>query len=227
MWRTMWRLGTRSLWVIGTLLSLWGCSRSTPEFVSRPEPWRTHEESACLAGGYARPGPFLVQRAALGGPGYCGAAHPFEMTAATGGQVQMRPAALLTCPMIPAVNHWVLSVVTPAARRQFGLAVVELKVASSFACRPMNHVSGARISEHGHANALDISGFQLADGRWISVKDGWYGDARERAFLRYVHQASCEIFTTVLGPNYDANHRDHFHLDLARHGRDGSARICK
>jgi hypothetical protein len=42
-----------------------------------------------------------------------------------------------------------------------------------------------------------------------------------------VHGGACSIFTTVLGPNYDANHRDHFHLDLARHGRDGEGRICK
>ena len=72
-----------------------------------------------------------------------------------------------------------------------------------------------------------MSGFLLANGRWVMVKSGWYGDLRERAFLRNVHQGSCETFTTVLGPNYDANHHDHFHLDLARHGRDGTYRVCK
>ena len=91
----------------------------------------------------------------------------------------------------------------------------------------MNHVSGARLSEHGHANAVDISAFVLADGRTVHVKSGWWGAFAERNFLRAVHGGACSIFTTVLGPNYDANHRDHFHLDLARHGRDGEGRICK
>ena len=149
------------------------------------------------------------------------------MTAALSGRVAMRPAALLRCPMIPAVDHWMQTTVMPAALRNFSQPVVEIKVAASYSCRPMNHVDGARLSEHGHANALDVSAFQLADGRWISVKQGWYGDLRERNFLRHVHQGSCETFSTVLGPYYDAAHRDHFHLDLARRGRDGEGRICK
>jgi hypothetical protein len=149
------------------------------------------------------------------------------MSAALDGQIAMRPAALLRCPMIPAVEHWMRTAVAPAAHRHFGMPVAEIKVAASYGCRPMNHVWGARLSEHGHANALDVSGFQLADGRWITVKQGWHGDPRERAFLREVHQGGCSTFTTVLGPNYDANHRDHFHLDLARHGRGGEGRICR
>jgi hypothetical protein len=108
-----------------------------------------------------------------------------------------------------------------------GAPVVELKVAASYSCRPMNGAHGARLSEHGHANAVDISGFVLADGRIVQVKGGWWGAWAERAFLREVHGGACNIFTTVLGPSYDANHRDHFHLDLARHGRDGEGRICK
>jgi hypothetical protein len=129
--------------------------------------------------------------------------------------------------MLPAVDRWVREVVSPAARRHFGIPVIELKVAASYGCRPMNHVRGARLSEHGYANALDVSAFQLADGRWISVKRDWWGGPRERGFLRHVHQGACDTFTTVLGPNYDANHRDHFHMDLARHGRNGQMRICK
>src|SRR5256885_128524 len=87
---------------------------------------------------------------------------------------------------------------------------------SLWACsRAMNHVPGARLSEHGHANAVDISAFVLADGRVVQVKSGWWGAMAERTFLRAVHGGACSIFTTVLGPSYDANHRDHFHLDLA------------
>lgn len=224
----MWsRPRVHSVLVVFGLLLLWGCGKSGPQFVSRYEPWREAEEAQCLRSGHVRATPFIVQRAAVSAAGYCGASQPFEMTAALGGRVTMRPAALLRCPMIPAVEYWVQTTVMQAALRNFGQPVVEIKVASSYSCRPMNHVDGARLSEHGHANALDVSAFQLADGRWISVKQGWYGDLRERNFLRHVHQGGCETFATVLGPNYDAAHRDHFHFDLARRGRDGEGRICK
>jgi hypothetical protein len=205
-----------------------GCSSSTkPTFVAKHEPWRADEEQACLASGLVRANPSLVTRAALGGPSQCGAAQPFEMSGAAAGRVQLKPAAMLRCPMVPAVERWVQRVVEPAARLHLGVPVSGLKVAASYACRPINHVSGGRLSEHGHANALDVSAFHLADGRTVTVKEGWWGDMRERAFLRAVHQGGCEEFTTVLGPNADSYHRDHFHLDLARHGRDGLMRICK
>ncbi|KAB2920836.1 MAG: extensin family protein [Hyphomicrobiaceae bacterium] len=207
-------------------LTLWGCSQQ-PRFVARDEPWRADEERACLASGAVRETHFIAARSGLGGPSVCGALRPFSVSATAQGWVQLRPAALLRCPMVPAVDHWVQRVVMPAARYHLGVPVVELKVAASYSCRPMNHVNGARLSEHGHANAIDISGFVLANGHTITVKTGWWGAFAERNFLRSVHQGACDVFTTVLGPNYDANHRDHFHLDLARHGRDGTNRICK
>ena len=91
----------------------------------------------------------------------------------------------------------------------------------------MNHVSGAQLSEHGYANALDISRFTLASGEVVTVKGGWYGTARERAFLRDIHDGACTMFTTVLGPEYNAEHRDHFHMDLAHHGREGLKSYCR
>lgn len=211
--------------VLATLV-VWGCSRK-PDFVAKYEPWRDDEERACLASGYVRENRFLLTRASLGGPSACGALRPFEMSAASAGRVSLRPAALLRCPMIPAVERWVQRVVEPEARRAFGMPLVELKVAASYGCRPMNNIHGAKLSEHGHANAIDISEFLLANGRRVSVRDGWFGDPRERAFLRAVHDGACWEFTTVLGPNADGYHRDHFHLDLARHGPDGRDRICK
>lgn len=157
----------------------------------------------------------------------CGAARPYEMSGALGGRVALKPAALLRCPMIPQVERWVGATVAPATRYYFGADLVEMTVAASYGCRPVNHVSGGRLSEHGYANALDISLFKLSDGRVISVKADWYGDERARAFLREVHRGGCREFTTVLGPEADVYHRDHFHLDLARHGRDGLGRICQ
>jgi len=203
-----------------------GCS-SAPNFVAKYEPWREEEENACIASGVVRNIPAIEQRSALGGPSYCGTVHPFEMSTANQGRVALKPAALLRCPMIPQVERWVHDTVAPAARYYFASELAEIKVAGSYSCRPMNNVFGARLSEHGYANAVDISAFVLEDGQTITVKGGWRGDERQQAFLRDVHQGGCREFMTVLGPNYDRNHHDHFHLDLARHGGDGLKRICK
>jgi hypothetical protein len=208
-------------------LVLWGCGTVGPDFVAKEEPWRAAEERSCVTSGTIRQTSFLRGRSALNGPSVCGASAPYEMSAADRGRVLMKPPALLRCPMIPQVDRWVREVVEPAARYHFGQSVSELTVAASYACRPMNHKIGGRLSEHGYANALDISAFRLASGENITVKGGWRGTERERAFLRDVHRGACQEFTTVLGPNFDANHHDHFHMDLARHGRDGMMRICK
>ncbi len=199
----------------------------TPRFVAKEEPWREDEERACLAAGVVRESPFVAVGDWLGGPSVCGALRPFTVAAAAQGLVQLRPAALVRCPMVPAIDRWVERVVVPASRDHLGMQVVELRLAASYACRPMNNVDGANLSEHGHANAVDVSGFVLADGRVVNVKSGWWGALSERNFLREVHRGACGEFTTVLGPAYDLNHRDHFHLDLAHHGRDGEGRICK
>lgn len=205
-------------------LALWACS-SRPTFVAKEEPWRADEERACLASGYVRESPFVTVRSALGGPSVCGAIRPFTVSATARGAISLQPPALLRCPMIPAVEHWMERIVMPAARYYLRADIVGLKVAASYSCRPMNHVHGARLSEHGHANALDVSAFVLDNGTTVTVKGGWWGSLAERNFLRAVHDGACSVFTTVLGPAYDANHRDHFHLDLARHNAEG--RICK
>jgi hypothetical protein len=208
---------------------LWGCSGSKqPTFVAEPhQPWREDEERACLASGLVRESPFLQSRSALGGPSPCGAERPFEMAATGAGRIALRPAAVLRCPMIPAVERWTKAVLEPAARLHLGMPVVELKVVASYACRPRNGIAGGRLSEHGLANAIDIAEFRLADGRVVTVKEGWWGGIRERAFLRAVHRGACQEFATVLGPDADAFHRDHFHFDLARHGRDGTYKVCR
>jgi hypothetical protein len=203
-----------------------GCS-TTPQFVAKDDPWRGAEERACLGSGVVRESPYIRTRSSLGGPAPCGAERPFEVAAVADGRVGLQPAALLRCPMIPQVDRWVATSVDPAAQRHLGTTVAELKVAASYSCRPINHQWGGRLSEHGHANALDVAAFVLADGRTVTVKAGWNGNEGERAFLRSIHQGACSEFTTVLGPNADSYHRDHFHLDLARHGRDGLMRICK
>jgi Extensin-like protein C-terminus len=133
------------------------------------------------------------------------------------GPAAVAPAATLACPMVSALDRWVTDAVQPAAQRWFGEGVIEIKQISAYSCRSMNGQRGAPISEHAFGNALDVAAFTLADGRKITVKDGWRGAPEERGFLHDVHAAACQQFSTVLAPGSNAFHYDHIHVDLARH----------
>ncbi|HWV54141.1 extensin family protein [Pseudorhodoplanes sp.] len=140
------------------------------------------------------------------------------------GPVEIKPAATLACPMVSALDRWIIDSVQPAARRWFRQPVVEIRQISAYSCRGMNGQPGARISEHAFGNALDIASFTLADGRKITVKNGWRGSPEEQGFLRDVQGAACDQFNTVLAPGSNRFHYDHFHLDLMR--RRSANRIC-
>jgi len=130
------------------------------------------------------------------------------------GPVAVRPAATLACPIVSVLDRWLADSVQPAATRWFGARVVEIKQISAYSCRGMNGNASAHISEHAFGNALDIAAFTLADGRRITVKDGWRGLPEEQGFLRDVQAAACQQFSTVLAPGSNAYHHDHIHVDL-------------
>lgn len=141
------------------------------------------------------------------------------------GPVAVKPAATLACPIVSMLDKWMLDAVQPAAMRWFGTPVVEIKQISAYSCRGMNGNSNAHISEHAFGNALDVAAFTLADGRRISVKDGWRGLAEEQGFLRDVQGGACQLFNTVLAPGSNVYHYDHIHVDLMR--RASGRVICK
>lgn len=123
----------------------------------------------------------------------------------------------MTCPLARQFARWVRDAVQPAARQAFGRAVARIESFGTYACRTVNSRPGARLSEHAFANAADVSAFVLADGRRVTVLDGWNGeDARVRGFLRAVHRGGCERFSVGLGPDSDAAHQDHIHFDMGR-----------
>ncbi|MBX6425426.1 MAG: extensin family protein [Variibacter sp.] len=143
----------------------------------------------------------------------------------SGTAVSVVPAATLACPMVSALDRWVAEAVQPAAQRWFNQPVVEIRQISAYSCRGMNGQRGAPISEHAFGNALDIAAFTLADGRRITVQDGWRGEPEEQGFLRDVQSAACDQFSTVLAPGSNIFHYDHIHVDLAR--RHSGRTICK
>src|ERR1700761_9026706 len=141
------------------------------------------------------------------------------------GPVAVKPTATLACPIVSVLDRWLAESVQPAAMRWFGARVVEIKQISAYSCRGMNGNSRAHISEHAFGNALDIAAFVLADGRKISVQDGWKGLPEEQGFLRDVEAAACNDFTTVLAPGSNIYHYNHIHVDLMR--RDHRPIICQ
>jgi hypothetical protein len=138
---------------------------------------------------------------------------------------QLTPAATLACPLVSALDRWVSEGVQPAALRWFGSPVSEIRQIGSYSCRSMNGAGGHGISEHAFGNALDIAGFTLADGRKITVKDGWHGSPEEQGFLHDVQLYACGTFVTVLAPGYNAAHYNHIHVDLMR--REPGYRPCR
>ena len=123
----------------------------------------------------------------------------------------------MTCPLARQFARWARQSVQPAAQRFLDSPVRRIETFGSYACRGVNGRSGGRLSEHAYANAVDVSGFVLADGRRVTVQDGWNGDDRDvRRFLRAVHEGGCRHFSIGLGPESNAYHYNHFHFDMGR-----------
>lgn len=119
----------------------------------------------------------------------------------------------VACPLADTFADWARFGVDRAARQILGSPLVRIETMGSYSCR--NVAGTSRRSAHATAGAIDISGFVLADGRRITVLGGWSaGSDREREFLRVIHTSACKRFGTVLGPNYNAAHRDHLHVEL-------------
>ena len=118
----------------------------------------------------------------------------------------------VTCPVASAFAAWARFGVDRAARVYLGSPLQRIETFGSYSCR--NVAGTSRRSGHASATAIDVSAFVLEDGRRISVESGWSGGtAREREFLRVVHDSACKRFGTVLGPNYNAAHEDHLHIE--------------
>ena len=125
------------------------------------------------------------------------------------------PDPVTTCPVAVATHLWLLDSVQPAAQATFGQGVARIEHYGAFSCRRLYGRDEGPWSEHATGNAVDIAAFVLDDGRRISVLGDWSGEAEEAQFLRTVRDGACKGFSTVLSPDYNAAHRDHFHLDRA------------
>jgi hypothetical protein len=223
--------------VVAVVLMTGGCAAAQTAPLPRPHPPGPHSEAAGESGVAPRgtPAPTACQlrltpdRAmfqplgAFAGPGECGGPDIVSLQQVITKDhlsVEISPTATLRCEMAEAIVDWVREdlVSGPAV---LGSVLAGIENLDSFECRGQNRIVGAKLSEHGRANALDISAIRLKSGRVVRPTDPGVSED----FRIAMRTSVCARFTTVLGPGSDGYHEDHIHIDLAE--RHSGYRICQ
>jgi hypothetical protein len=157
------------------------------------------------------------------GPGECMATDVVALNAVLlpdKRRVVFSPPATLRCAMAETVAEWITEDVAPIIGA-IGTSLNSIEILESFGCRPRNGVAGAQVSEHGHANALDVGSFKLANGEVVELTS-----SRVAVSLREkLRDSACARFSTVLGNGADAYHDTHVHIDLM--ARNNHFKICQ
>jgi hypothetical protein len=159
----------------------------------------------------------------------CGLQSPLSLEAvsANGRTIPFNTAITTDCGMATALPGWIGDV------DRFLLATEDTRIATvnvgtGYMCRNVNNGKTGNLSFHAFGDAVDVIGFTLEDGRTIDVTTAWPGTVPEGSkLIRFAHDAACTRFTTVLGPEANAEHHDHLHLDLGCHGKTCTARLCQ
>ena len=142
--------------------------------------------------------------------GACRIDNPVEVSAI--GSVRMKPAATVTCEMARTFARWTKSELVPSSRTRYFSGVNTIHQGSSYSCR---NIRGSRTaSEHSKGNAIDVMRIELNNGKDIEVRKPGFFAFRQRSLLNNVRADACGYFSTVLGPGYDRDHKDHFHFDI-------------
>ncbi|GAB4484260.1 MAG: extensin family protein [Erythrobacter tepidarius] len=191
-----------------------GQARPATRVTSAPQGFpASMEERSCLADLGASGARFERLPDTYAAPG-CNKLGTVQLSALAGDRTTFGVSNLgpVRCAVAKVFGDWARYGVDRAAREILGSPIARIETMGSYACRK---VAGTeRLSAHARAEAIDVSGFVLADGRRIVLKRDWNGgDAATREFLRVVHKSACKRFGTVLGPEYNAAHEDHFHLE--------------
>jgi hypothetical protein len=157
------------------------------------------------------------------GPGACGGGDMVQLNAvrlAGDARIAVKPAPVVRCELAEQLAAWIRDEAVPRVTAA-GIVLRSVDTYDDFDCRGRNRVLGARLSEHGKGNAVDVRSLTMADGQVVELTDMTAPkDLREG-----LRASACGRFTTVLGPGSDGYHESHIHLDLAerRHGN----RICQ
>ncbi|WP_100259389.1 extensin family protein [Qipengyuania seohaensis] len=208
-------LAALALAACGAVPERGGAAPSRPTSSAQTLPQPTGEALQCLAElGSTRaqfsPLPDKLQA------GSCSTENTVRLSALHGdtGRFDVTNLTTVACPVAKDFAAWARFGVDRAARQILGSGLERIETMGSYSCR---NVAGTnRLSAHSRAQAVDVSAFVLNDGRRITVQSGWNASPAERQFLRTIHSSACKRFGTVLGPDYNAAHRDHLHLEFGR-----------
>ena len=157
------------------------------------------------------------------GPGACGGGDMVRINAALrvdGRRIELKPTPVLRCVFAESLAGWLRDEAAPLADK-LGANLQTVETYDSFECRGRNRIAGAKLSEHGKGNAVDLRTFILSDGRALMLTDV----AVAKNFRDELRESACHRFTTVLGPGSDSHHEEHIHLDLA--DRTHGYRMCQ
>lgn len=210
--------GSRFLVTSFAALALAGCVGGTPERpaerpqVQRPVPVQPTVEARTCFAELDRTGARFTPLPDQDRGGGCITRGALTLNDAGIATTNMGP---ITCPLARNFVAWVRHAVRPAARQVYGQDATRVETMGTYSCRNIYGGRSGRLSQHAFANAIDVSGFVLADGRRITVLGGWNGDTRDREFLRLIRASACRRFPTVLSPDYNAAHANHFHFDMS------------
>jgi hypothetical protein len=211
--------------------------RPRPEAAEQPQPAPAVEEDSPPPPErvYQTACPALISGVVAGemlepiAEGQCGLRSPLLLTAVriNGREIGLSEPVTTNCQMAGALADW-LGDVDAYARAALESPIVALNTGTSFMCRNRNGAEDGFVSEHGFGNAVDVTGFTLENGEAIAVDADWLpAMAPTGKLLRQAHGAACGRFTTVLGPEANEEHEDHFHFDLGCHGQSCTAQICE
>ncbi|KND59142.1 extensin-like protein [Candidatus Burkholderia verschuerenii] len=181
--------------------------------------WRTLRDPQLCSIALEHSGLVYRPMADATGAGGCALKDVVRVTQA--GDTRFSAPFLATCPLALGIAEFERRTFQPAALDMFGERVTRIEHVGSYACRNVNHQKDTALSQHASANAIDLTGFVLADGTRITLEQWAGANARDASFLRRVHEGACRSFATTLGPDYNALHATHFHVDM------GPTSICR
>jgi hypothetical protein len=143
----------------------------------------------------------------------------------SGRAIRLPEQPILACGFAEPFGRWIGELVSPIVAGMRDTQLAALRTGPGFECRNRNRSATGKLSAHAQGIAIDIAGFELANGTTIGVKAE--GERASDPTLATIRKAGCGWFTTILGPGSDAAHHDHLHVDILTHGSSDRYRICE
>jgi hypothetical protein len=189
-----------------------------------------HEDEACLARLRAANVQFDIPATPAATKTACIIAVPVRLRSVatqvkTATEIRLPEEPIVSCQFAERLTAWLGSLVAPVIAGRTSVNLRAVRTGPGYECRNRNGAAVGKLSAHAVGQAIDISSFELSNGKSISVKPD--GDEAMRNVVDSVRTAACGWFTTVLGPGADAAHADHLHVDMLQHGSSDRYRICQ